>query len=132
MTHLEAQLFKRHSNLVIIYHVAQTADYLYYIMDPADDVSGRPASDDADYRPATLADRLTSGALPPGVCWLYAEELLAGLACLHEAGIVHRDVKPSNCLFVEGVLKLADFGPVTRTDRVRSPVHGKASLMSAG
>ena len=37
-------------------------------------------------------------------------QLLAGLAHLHSAGMVHRDVKPANCLFVGRELKLADFG----------------------
>ncbi len=45
----------------------------------------------------------------------YAGQLLAGLASLHAAGMVHRDVKPANCLFVDGKLKLADFGLVTES-----------------
>ena len=122
LTHLEAHVRRRYSNLVIIHHVAQTADYLFYVMDPADDISGRPASDDSDYRPATLANRLKAGPLSPDACWRYAGELLAGLACLHEVGMVHRDVKPSNCLFIDGELKLADFGLVTKTDREISRV----------
>jgi serine/threonine protein kinase len=40
----------------------------------------------------------------------FARELAAGLAHLPAAGMVHRDVKPSNCLFVGRTLKLADFG----------------------
>jgi hypothetical protein len=43
-----------------------------------------------------------------------ASELLRqvcmGLAAIHEAGILHLDLKPSNVLFVKGVLKVADFG----------------------
>jgi hypothetical protein len=31
--------------------------------------------------------------------------------------MVHRDVKPANCLFVDGELKLADFGLLTEADR---------------
>ena len=39
------------------------------------------------------------------------QQLLAGIACLHENRIMHRDVKPSNVLLSEGgVLQLCDFG----------------------
>jgi serine/threonine protein kinase len=117
LTELEAHVRSQHLNLLAIHHVAQTVDYVFYVMDPADDTSGNPASADADYRPATLESLLAAGPLPPDLCWRYAEQLLAGLACLHDAGMVHRDVKPSNCLFVGGELKLGDFGLVTKTDR---------------
>ena len=117
LTNLETHVRRRHPNLMVIHHVAQSAEYLYYVMDLADDLSGGSASEGTDYCPATLEGKLKVGPLQPDVSWRYAEDLLAGLACLHEAGIVHRDVKPSNCLFVEGVLKLADFGLATKTDR---------------
>lgn len=122
LTNLEAHVRRRHLNLMVIHHVAQTTEHLFYVMDPADDISGGSATEDTDYRPATLEEKLRAGPFEPDVCWRYAEELLAGLACLHEAGIVHRDVKPSNCLFVEEVLKLSDFGLVTKTDREISRV----------
>lgn len=116
ITRLEANVRRRHPNLLDIHHVGQTDQYLFYVMDLADDVSGKPASSDASYRPATLQRRLERGPLPPQECWDYARQLLEGLASLHEAGMVHRDVKPANCLFVEGELKLADFGLLTEGD----------------
>ena len=85
-------------------------------MELADDVTGSPASTDAQYRPATLRERIDGGPLPPEECLLHARQLLAGLACIHDAGMVHRDVKPANCLFVDGTLKVADFGLLTEAN----------------
>lgn len=107
---LEANLRRQHPNLLNIHHVGMTEEHLFYVMDLADDVSGSPGSSEPDYRPATLQSRLADGPLPPQTCWRYARELLSGLAFLHESGMVHRDVKPANCLLVAGELKLADFG----------------------
>lgn len=113
LTRLEANLGRHHPNLLSIHHVGKSDEYLFYVMDPADDIEGGPAVDRSDYRPATLQSRLQEGPLPAEVCMDYAKQLLDGLASLHEAGMVHRDVKPANCVFVDGQLKLADFGLVT-------------------
>jgi serine/threonine protein kinase len=43
LTRLEANLGHRHPNLLSIHHVGKTAEHLFYVMDLADDVSGRPA-----------------------------------------------------------------------------------------
>lgn len=113
LAQLESHRIARHPNLIDIWHVGRTADVLFTLMDPADDVSGRPASTDPAYRPATLALRLEQGPLEADECVRCARQLAAGLAHLHAAGMVHRDVKPSNCLFVGRDLKLADFGLLT-------------------
>jgi len=122
LTRLEANLRRRHPNLLNIHHVGKTAKHLFYVMDLADDVSGAAASAESDYRPATLQSRLQNGPLPPPQCGSCARQLLEGLASLHEAGMVHRDVKPANCLLVDGQLKLADFGLLTEADRQISRV----------
>lgn len=49
--------------------------------------------------------------LPPIRALELIEPVLAALACAHEAGLIHRDVKPENVLFsARGQLKVADFG----------------------
>ncbi len=113
ITRLEENVRTHHPSLLGIHHVGKTDQWLFYVMDPADDVTGCSASSDSSYRPATLHSRLQQRALLAEECLDYARQLLGGLAALHEAGMVHRDVKPANCLFVGGRLKLADFGLLT-------------------
>ena len=132
LSHLESQIGNEQPNLLGIHHVGRTTDYLFYIMDLADDVSGRHASNDPSYRPATLASRLERGPLVPDECLRCARQLLAGLAHLHAAGMVHRDVKPANCLFVGGELKLADFGLLTAADPLVSRVGTVAYMPPDG
>ena len=113
LVRLAANLRCRHPNLLTIHHVGETADHLFYVMDLADDLSGQADPTGAGYRPATLENLLAAGPLSPSDCQRYAQQLLAALACLHEAGMVHRDVKPANCLSLGGQLKLGDFGLLT-------------------
>jgi serine/threonine-protein kinase len=56
-----------------------------------------------------ILDRRGVVALGPGL--QIAKQLCRGLAAVHEAGIVHRDIKPPNIMVLpNGVVKLMDFG----------------------
>ena len=59
----------------------------------------------------TLAERLSEGPLAIDAALDIGIALAGGLAALHDAGILHRDVKPANIAFAtSGVPKLLDFG----------------------
>ncbi|HLN92361.1 MAG TPA: serine/threonine-protein kinase, partial [Thermoanaerobaculia bacterium] len=53
----------------------------------------------------------SGGILPTAVGLQIAKQLCAGLAAAHEAGVIHRDVKPQNVIIEStGGLKIMDFG----------------------
>ncbi len=66
--------------------------------------------------PAQASD-LATAHLPNGSVIDHALALLDAIEHLYKVGLHHRDVKPSNCLFVGGVLKLADVGLTTSDNR---------------
>lgn len=65
----------------------------------------------AYYDGETLRTRIGRGPLPVQRALLYAEQVASALTEAHQAGIVHRDVKPSNVVIASpGETKLLDFG----------------------
>lgn len=91
-----------HTNLVHVYDSGQDGDVRYIVME----LLGR-------YR--TLRQRLADdGRLPPAEAVELVRDVLAGLALVHDRGLVHCDVKAANVMVGPGPVKLIDFG-IART-----------------
>ena len=106
----ESRLASRlaHPNVVRVYDAGETGGKPFIVMEY---VSGD-----------TLADR---GKVAPEAAVALALQACAGLQHAHDAGLIHRDVKPANLLVREDdVLKIADFGIARAAEQTRLTQHG--------
>lgn len=98
--------------------------------------AGGAGKNDADleaYQPRTLRDELFyRGALPVEECIEIGIALAGALGHLHRHGLVHRDVKPSNIIFVNNRAKLADVGLVALMSDTRSMVGTEGFVAPEG
>jgi serine/threonine protein kinase len=129
------RISREHPSQLALFHIGtdEAEECFYYVMELADRVKGTeqiveirpnaaraqsPGPNDAksaatDYSPRTLRSDLAGGRLPAGRVLELGLALSEALSHLHRNGLVHRDVKPSNVIFVNGRPKLADIGLVT-------------------
>jgi serine/threonine-protein kinase len=93
----------QHPNIVPILDFGESNGMIYIVM-PFMEVG-------------TLHDRMLVGRLRLRDCAVIIDQVAAALQHAHEAGVVHRDVKPSNILFdSDGNAWLSDFGFAHVTD----------------
>jgi serine/threonine protein kinase/TolB-like protein len=91
------------------------------------------SSDPRSYTPRTLrAEQQGLGRLPIVECIRIGRLLASALAHLHRHNLVHRDVKPSNIIFIEGQPKLADIGLVADVSEARSFVGTEGFIPPEG
>jgi len=95
----------RHPNIVQIYDAEATLGTYFIVMEMVDGVD----ADELLRRKGPLsAERVTS----------ILSQLAAALEFAHSHGVVHRDVKPANCMLgKDGSVKLMDFGMAERIER---------------
>jgi WD40 repeat protein len=135
--------------LVHVLHVGRNdaEGYFYYVMeladavDPSLETSASPGATSAPadvtppgaYQPRTLrSDLRRLGRLPVADCVRFALDVVSGLAQLHRQGLVHRDVKPGNIIYVHGRAKLADIGLVSARGEGRTFVGTEGYIPPEG
>src|SRR5262245_5044766 len=93
-----------HENVVLAYDADQAGDVHFFAMEFVDGI--------------TLDDLVEEkGPLPVGEACEYVRQIAMGLQHAHEAGLIHRDVKPSNMLLSkDGIVKISDLGLVLLDD----------------
>jgi len=104
-----------HLHLVTFYHHFADAERLYLVMEFC---AG-----------GSLDDQLIArGRCPEAQVFAFGLELCETLAFVHERGIVHHDVKPSNVLFgSDGTVKLGELGVAIRS--VGSPLYLRPDVL---
>ena len=107
-----------HPGLVDILHVGRDDEqgFYFYVMELADDIkSGRDIDIDS-YVALTLSYKLKSNEkIRLNGCVELGQNLSGALGELHRNKLSHRDVKPSNIIYVKGKPRLADPGLVARS-----------------
>ena len=98
--------------VVTVYDVVQEAGNTYIVMELIQ-------------APTLSAIVARQGPLPQDAVARLAEQLLSALEAAHAAGVIHRDVKPSNIMVLpNGRVKLTDFGIAQSTDDPRLTTSG--------
>ena len=146
---------RSHDGLVDVLHLGRAGDnsHFYYVMELADGLSpaeitrlqlqgvqpdsssktGSQVTQVGDYVPKTLRAWLkVRGRLPLNEAIELGIAITGALGHLHRGGLVHRDVKPSNIIFVSGQPKLADIGLVTGIDEAKSFVGTEGYIPPEG
>jgi serine/threonine protein kinase len=109
-----------HPNIIIIYEVGDT-DGAHFIA--TEYVEGE-----------TLSRRLRGEPMSLRSALEIATQIASALQAAHNAGIVHRDIKPDNVMIrPDGFVKLLDFGIAKLTEKTREPIDEEAATaISAG
>ena len=105
-----------HPNVVGVYDQGQDEDLVFLAMEYVDGQTLR----------SLLAQQ---GALAPRDALRLSRQVLAALGAAHQAGLVHRDVKPENVLLdARGEVKVADFGLARAVTAVTTTTVGATVL----
>ncbi|TDU80908.1 serine/threonine protein kinase [Prosthecobacter fusiformis] len=106
---------RRHVGLVPILQVGRSdaQGFYYYVMELADDLEHGRDIQPSTYKSHTLGLQMRrEKRIMAERCLQIGSNVAEGLHFLHENKLIHRDVKPSNLIFIDGNCRLADIGLV--------------------
>ncbi len=106
---------RRHPGLLPILQVGRNAEagFYYYVMELADDLDCGREIDPETYKPHTLGLQMRRDKrLKVSECFALGINVAEALGYLHKKKLIHRDVKPSNLIYLDGQWRLADIGLV--------------------
>eukprot|EP00009_Paramoeba_aestuarina_P002470 CAMPEP_0201509868 /NCGR_PEP_ID=MMETSP0161_2-20130828/2798_1 /ASSEMBLY_ACC=CAM_ASM_000251 /TAXON_ID=180227 /ORGANISM="Neoparamoeba aestuarina, Strain SoJaBio B1-5/56/2" /LENGTH=389 /DNA_ID=CAMNT_0047904957 /DNA_START=67 /DNA_END=1236 /DNA_ORIENTATION=- len=79
---------------------------------------------------ADLVSHSPHKRLPIPQCRHFFRHLLDGISFIHSMGIIHKDIKPANCVLTsDATLKICDFGVAERQSEI--PLARRASTVNA-
>ena len=127
------QVSGRHPGLLRIDFVSEkSGDYFFYAMELGDSLTPDWDRQPEKYKPHDLAGeraRQPNHRLPFHDCIQITIALAEALEFLHQQGLIHRDIKPQNVIFVNGQPKLADLGLIAK---IRPPDQTKTFVGTPG
>ena len=89
----------KHPNVVRLYDVARTSNYLYMFLEYCQDGDLKEFMSRKEEKRLSELDAV-----------IFIKHIVEGFKKLYSSKIIHRDIKPANILLHKGVAKITDFG----------------------
>lgn len=127
---VEFEAFKKYAKISGTKHLMPILDsgtcgeFFYFAMPLADSLGGEIPPEDLRYEPKTLSAYIMRKLESADEKWFGCAEILSVASAIFEAaaaigaeGLLHRDIKPDNIIFVGGEIFLSDFSLLRRDEK---------------